>query len=71
MLAFAALILLAAAPPAPPAEAKPPVRVSLWLTAKATGDRLASKEPVLFDPISKPEEHFPTVRVDPSKAFRR
>jgi glucosylceramidase len=46
------------------------VRASLWLTAKATGDRLTSKEPVVFEPMPQPDEDFPTVFVDPSKAFQ-
>lgn len=70
MLILTTVILLAAAPPPPPAGKTPPVRASLWLTAKATGDRLASKEPVVFEPMPQPEEHFPTVMVDPSKKFQ-
>ena len=46
------------------------MRASLWLTAKGTGDRLASKEPVVFEPMPQPDEAFPTVMVDPSKAFQ-
>ena len=70
MLTLAAVTLLAAAPAPSPAEATPPVRASLWLTAKGTGDRLASKEPVVFEPMPQPDEAFPTVMVDPSKAFQ-
>lgn len=70
MLALAAVTLLAAAAPPSPAEAKLPARASLWLTAKGTSDRLASKEPVVFEPMPQPDEAFPTVMVDPSKAFQ-
>jgi len=70
MLTLAAVTLLAAAPAPSPAEAKPPVRASLWLTAKGTGDRLARKEPVVFEPMPQPDEACPTVMVDPSKAFQ-
>ncbi len=69
MLAIAAVTLLAAAPLAAPANTGA-ARVSIWVTAKGTGDRLASKEPVAFEPMPQPDEAFPTVMVDPSKAFQ-
>jgi glucosylceramidase len=69
MLTLSAAVLLAVALPQP-ARAKPAARASLWLTAKGTGDRLASKEPVVFEPLPQPEENFPTVIVDPGKAFQ-
>jgi glucosylceramidase len=62
-----ALALVAGSAVPPPA---PPARVSVWLTAKANGDLLASKEPVAFAPLPQPEEHSPTVMVDPSKGFQ-
>jgi len=65
MLAIAAATFLAAATPA-----APPARVSIWVTAKGTGDRLASKEPAAFEPLPQPDEAFPTVIVDPAKAFQ-
>jgi O-glycosyl hydrolase len=65
MLAIAAATFLAAAAPD-----APPARASIWVTAKATGDRLASKEPAAFEPLPQPDEHFPTVIVDPAKAFQ-
>jgi glucosylceramidase len=69
MLAIAAATFLAAATPAAPADA-PPARASIWVTAKATGDRLASKEPAAFEPMPQPDEHFSTVIVDPKKTFQ-
>ena len=38
--------------------------------AKATADRLASKEPVVFEPLAQPLEDVPTVMVDPAKTFQ-
>jgi len=72
MLAVAAATFLAAATlaaPAPPADTQP-VRVSIWVTARGTGDRLASKEPAAFEPLPQPDEAFPTVIVDPKKTFQ-
>ncbi len=45
-------------------------RVSVWVTAKASGDRLSSKEPAPFEPLDQPVENDPTVIVDPSKTFQ-
>ncbi len=56
--------LIAAAPAAEQGQ------VSIWVTAKATGDRLASKQPASFEPLAQPVEDFPTVIVDPSKRFQ-
>jgi glucosylceramidase len=69
MLAIAAAAFLAAAPSAAAKDA-PPARVSIWVTAKGTGDRLASKEPAALEPLPQPDEAFPTVMVDPRKAFQ-
>jgi glucosylceramidase len=69
MLPIAAALFLAAAAEAAPAEA-PPARVSVWVTARSTPDRLASKEPVPFEPLPQPDEAYPTVMVDPAKAFQ-
>jgi glucosylceramidase len=69
MLAIAAATFLAAATPAAPADPAP-ARVSIWVTAKATGQRLASREPVPFEPLPQPDEVFPTVMVDPQKVFQ-
>jgi glucosylceramidase len=83
MLATAALTLLAAAAgpvtasaagsvtaAAPATTAAPAERASLWVTARDTGDRLAGKEPVAFEPLPQPDEAFPTVIVDPKKTFQ-
>ena len=76
MIALAAVALLAVASPAgasrPAPEGAPadPGRVSIWVTAKATADRLAAKEPVVFETQAQPVEDFPTVIVDPSKTFQ-
>ena len=76
MITLAAVALLAAASSAEtPLLAQPATRadggrVSIWVTAKATADRLASKEPVAFEPLAQPVEDFPTVIVDPSKRFQ-
>ena len=71
MLAIAAATFLAAAArPPPPTPTRRPARVSIWVTAKGTGDRLASKEPAAFEPLPQPDEAFPTVIVDPRKAFQ-
>ena len=71
MIALAAIALLAVAPPAVAAPARPARdRVSIWVTAKATADRLASKEPVVFEPLAQPLEDVPTVMVDPAKTFQ-
>jgi glucosylceramidase len=78
VIALAAVALLAVASPAEspkPGSSGPPAdpgrdRVSIWVTAKDTGDRLASKEPAAFAPLAQPDEDFPTVIVDPSKTFQ-
>ncbi len=57
------------APVAGPAEAAGG-RVSIWVTARSTGDRLASREPVPLEPLPQPDEEFPTVVVDPDKRFQ-
>ena len=51
----------------PPAAAS---SVSVWVTARDTVDRLASKAPVPFAALEQPEEHAPTVIIDPSKLFQ-
>ena len=78
MIALAAVALLAVASPVespqPGATGSPAAasrdRVSIWVTAKATGDRLASKEPAAFEAQAQPVEDFPIVIVDPSKTFQ-
>ncbi len=66
MIALAASVLFSILP----VQAASPGRVSIWVTAQTGGDRLASKEPVAFEPLPQPDEAFPTVIVDPSKAFQ-
>ncbi|HSD28114.1 MAG TPA: glycoside hydrolase family 30 beta sandwich domain-containing protein [Vicinamibacteria bacterium] len=71
MLPIAAATFLAvASAPATGAAGPPPARASVWVTAKGTRDRLASKEPVVFEPLPQPDEAFPTILVDPAKAFQ-
>jgi glucosylceramidase len=45
-------------------------KVHIWVTARATGERLASREPVAFAPLPQPQEDVPTVMVDPAKTFQ-
>ena len=70
MLAIAAVTLLAAAATGAVTATAPPERASLWVTAKDTGDRLASKEPVAFDPLPQPDEAFPTIIVASFAGFK-
>ena len=73
LLVTAALVALVFLPGAGRADGPPPFSassVSVWLTARDTGDRLASKAPVPFAALEQPEEHAPTVIVDPSKPFQ-
>jgi len=70
-----ALVVVVAvhAPAAAPARASGPGtagRLSIWVSAASTGDRLASKEPVPLEPLPQPDEVFPTVVVDPDKRFQ-
>jgi glucosylceramidase len=44
--------------------------VDVYLTAKGTTDRLAAKPPAHFVPLPQPDEHTPTILVDPSKPFQ-
>jgi hypothetical protein len=41
----------------------------VYVTAKATGDKLAKKEPLVFEPLEQPDEHDPTIMLDASKTF--
>ncbi len=69
----AALMATVLVPGAGRADSPPPVAASsvrVWVTARDTGDRLASKTPVPFAALEQPEEHAPTVIVDPSKLFQ-
>jgi hypothetical protein len=47
-----------------------PDEVTVWITARNTGDRLARREPVGWTPLPQPDELFSTVIVDPSKTFQ-
>jgi glucosylceramidase len=64
-----AACLVAALSPGPPAGAQGS-GADVYVTAKDTGDRLSPKAPVAFAPMAQPDEHFPAVMVDPSKAFQ-
>jgi glucosylceramidase len=68
--AAALLAVLAAAPVPAGAADGPGDRVSVWLTARGTSDRLASQEPAVFETLPQPDEHDPTVMVDPAKTFQ-
>jgi glucosylceramidase len=63
-------LAVAASPAARAEEPTPPASVRVWLTARDTGDRLSQKTPAAFAPLEQPDEHQPTVMIDPSKAYQ-
>jgi glucosylceramidase len=69
LLALATLAAVAVLPLAD-AAADDTNRVHVWVTARATGERLASQEPIAFTPLPQPREDVPTVVVDPGKTFQ-
>jgi len=52
------------------AQSADPASVRVWLTARDTGDRLAEKPSVAFQPLEQPDEHVPAVMVDATKPFQ-
>jgi glucosylceramidase len=46
------------------------MKADVYVTAKGTSDRLTQKESVEFEPLQQPDEHDPTVILDPSKTFQ-
>jgi glucosylceramidase len=42
----------------------------IFVTAEGTGDRIAEKTPVAFEPLAQPDENFPTIMVDEGKSFQ-
>ncbi|MEW6511181.1 MAG: glycoside hydrolase family 30 protein [Bacteroidota bacterium] len=42
----------------------------LYVTARGPEDRLARKAPVQFTPLSQPDEHTPTIILDPGREFQ-
>jgi len=47
-----------------------PAGAHVFLTAKDSGDRLADKGKVAFEPLAQPDENFPTIFVDPRQTFQ-
>ena len=45
-------------------------RVDVYLTARDTGDRLASHPSLAFSPLPQPDESDPTIMLDPSRTFQ-
>jgi glucosylceramidase len=68
----AATTLLAGAARAaePPQVAASPQPVTVYVSARDTGERLAARPPVAMQPLLQPDEHQPTVMVDPRKTFQ-
>lgn len=69
MLTLVTAVLLSGSTQVPPAGTKPDV-VAVWRSAQGSGDRLAAQPPVRLEPLAQPDEHAPTVMVDPAKAFQ-
>ncbi len=67
LLPFLTLALGLAAPPSPAGE---PGQVRVYRTARDTPDRLALQPPAALEPLAQPDEHDPTVMVDPAKPFQ-
>ena len=44
--------------------------VVVYVTAKLTKDRLTKKDDLNFESMAQPDESFPTIMIDPSKAFQ-
>lgn len=45
-------------------------KAEVYVTAKATGDRIARKEPLTPIPLEQPDEHTPTIIIDKDKTFQ-
>jgi glucosylceramidase len=70
ILAIAAGATAGPATPPEPAGAPGSGQVVEYLTAKSTSDRLARQAPLTFRPLAQPEEHLPTIMIDPTKRFQ-
>ncbi len=53
--------------PSPGAE---PKEASYYLTARHSASRLEYKGRLAFEPLSQPDENYPTIMVDPTKTFQ-
>jgi glucosylceramidase len=47
-----------------------PAKAQVFLTTKDSGDRLADKGAIAFEPLAQPDENFPTIFVDPARSFQ-
>ncbi|MCG3156650.1 MAG: hypothetical protein DKINENOH_03274 [bacterium] len=45
-------------------------KAEVYVTAKATNDRITKKEPLTFLPLEQPDEHTPTIILDKDKTFQ-
>ncbi|NUM79016.1 hypothetical protein HUU40_32065, partial [candidate division KSB1 bacterium] len=45
-------------------------KAEVYVTAKATNDRITKKEPLTFLPLEQPDEHTPTIILDRDKTFQ-
>ena len=45
-------------------------KAALYLTAKGTNDRITKKDSMRFEPLEQPDEHTPTIMLDPNKQFQ-
>jgi glucosylceramidase len=68
----AAVLALCSAAASGTSADPPPGRhaADVYVTARDTGDRLARKPPVVFEPLAQPEALSPTVMVDPRRRFQ-
>lgn len=64
------LILSAVCTPAIPASSSELKEASCYLTARFSSSRLEYKGRLAFEPISQPDEDFPTIMVDPTRTFQ-
>jgi len=69
-VAVTAIALLAPEARAEDPERPAPASLRVFVTARDTGDRLAEKAPVRFEPLEQPDEHAPAVMIDAAKAFQ-
>src|SRR5262245_52611497 len=65
---LAVVLLMASGPLAPPEPAAQ--TVALWRSSQGRGERLAAQPDLRLEPLPQPDEHDPTVMVDPAKAFQ-
>jgi len=55
-------------PPPPPQKERQ--KAEVYVTARETGDRLTKKATLTFVPLEQPDEHVPTIILDPAKTFQ-